>query len=123
MLNKKIFIAAGFASSFWIGIAYAYGSVLDNQFFSCRVANSNGVMNISTLPYYVPDGWEHSSDRDGDGVSCEPEFADPVFEDEVYYKDEQQREAEAEQLREDERREQQREDEYYEQMREDDNYR
>jgi hypothetical protein len=53
-------------------IAYAFSCVLDNQFFSCRVANSLGVSNIPTPKHYIPAGWGHSSDRDGDGISCEP---------------------------------------------------
>lgn len=53
-------------------VAYAYGNILDNQFYSCRVANSYGVSNVPTPRYYVPEGWDHSSDRDGDGISCEP---------------------------------------------------
>lgn len=52
--------------------AYAYGSILDNQFFSCAAANRAGVANVPTPPFYVPAGWGHSSDRDGDGISCEP---------------------------------------------------
>ena len=52
------------------GMAYAYGSILDNRFYSCAEANRNGVANVPTPPYYVPDGWGHSSD--GDGISCEP---------------------------------------------------
>lgn len=51
---------------------YAYGSVLDNRFFSCRAAIAAGVSNVPTPPYYVPAGWNHSSDGDGDGISCEP---------------------------------------------------
>ncbi len=54
------------------GAAYAHGGVLDNRFFSCRAANSAGVFNVPTPPYYIPAGWGHSSDRDGDGISCEP---------------------------------------------------
>lgn len=54
------------------GAAQAYGSILDHAYYSCRAANSAGVFNVPTPPFYVPAGWQHSSDRDGDGLSCEP---------------------------------------------------
>jgi hypothetical protein len=46
--------------------------ILDNRFFSCSVANEAGVANVPTARFYVPAGWKHTSDRDGDGISCEP---------------------------------------------------
>ena len=46
--------------------------LLDNRFFSCRAANQAGIFNVPTPAYYVPRGWDHTSDRDGDGISCEP---------------------------------------------------
>ena len=54
------------------GTAQAYGSILDHAYYSCRAANSAGIFNVPTPPFYVPAGWSHSSDRDGDGISCEP---------------------------------------------------
>jgi hypothetical protein len=67
--RKALFFGA---AALACGAVYAYGSILDNRFFSCRAANSAGVFNVPTPPYYVPAGWGHSSDRDGDGISCEP---------------------------------------------------
>ena len=46
--------------------------VLDYRFFSCKAANAAGIFNVPTPRYYVPKDWNHTSDRDGDGISCEP---------------------------------------------------
>lgn len=55
----------------FIGVIYAFSCVLNNNFYSCSAANIYGIENISTPRFYVPSGWSHASDRDGDGISCE----------------------------------------------------
>lgn len=43
-----------------------------SKFKSCKEANRAGVRNVSVAPGYTPPGWNHSADRDNDGIACEP---------------------------------------------------
>jgi Excalibur calcium-binding domain len=49
------------------------GAAIDslNRFKTCKEANRAGVSNIPVPPGYTPPGWNHSADRDRDGVACE----------------------------------------------------
>jgi hypothetical protein len=69
---KKYLILFLISNLIFVSFAYAFSCILDNSFGSCSAANKYGIANISTPRYYVPQGWNHTSDRDGDGVSCEP---------------------------------------------------
>jgi hypothetical protein len=42
-----------------------------SKFKSCKEANRAGVSNVSVTPGYTPPGWNHSADRDNDGIACE----------------------------------------------------
>jgi Excalibur calcium-binding domain len=49
------------------------GATIDslNRFKTCKEANRAGVSNVPVPPGYTPPGWNHSADRDRDGVACE----------------------------------------------------
>ena len=42
-----------------------------SKYKSCKEANLAGVSNIAVTPGYTPPGWNHSADRDKDGIACE----------------------------------------------------
>ena len=48
------------------------GASVLSQFKTCKEANRAGVRNIPVTPGYTPPGWNHSADRDKDGIACEP---------------------------------------------------
>jgi Excalibur calcium-binding domain len=42
-----------------------------SKFKNCKEANAAGVSNVPVTPDYIPPGWNHSSDRNKDGIACE----------------------------------------------------
>jgi hypothetical protein len=68
----KVFIFVASVGLLTYAIPAQTSSLLDNRFFSCKAANEAGISSVPTPRFYVPAGWSHTSDRDGDGVSCEP---------------------------------------------------
>jgi Excalibur calcium-binding domain len=46
-------------------------SAVLSKFKTCKEANRAGVSNVPVPIGYTPPGWNHSADRDNDGIACE----------------------------------------------------
>jgi Excalibur calcium-binding domain len=42
-----------------------------SKYRSCKEANRAGIQDVPVTPGYTPPGWNHSADRDNDGIACE----------------------------------------------------